>query len=49
MSGLAFIHINYDKNIDVTRVLQIFSKKPRALQFTNICLVNNLLTFVQYR
>ena len=37
MSGLAFIHINHDKNIDVTRVLQIFSKKPRALQFTNIC------------
>ena len=31
MSGLAFIHINHDKNIDVTRVLQIFSKKPRAL------------------
>ena len=39
MSGLAFTHINHHKNIDVARVLQIFSKKPRALQFTNICLV----------
>ena len=39
VSGLAFIHINHDKNIDVTRVLQLFSKKQRALQFTNICSV----------
>ena len=39
MGGLAFIHINYGKNLDVTRILQIFSKKPRALQFTNICSV----------
>ena len=39
MSGLAFIHISHDKNIDVTRVLQTFSKKPRALQFTIICSV----------
>ena len=36
MSGLELIHINHGNNIDVTRVLQIFSKKPRALQFTNI-------------
>ena len=39
MSGLAFIHISHDKNIDVTRVLQIFLKIPRALQFTSICSV----------
>ena len=39
MSGLTFIHINHDKDIDITPVLQILSKKPRALQSTNICSV----------
>ena len=39
MSGLPFIHISHDKIIDIIRLLQIFSKKPRTLQFTNICSV----------
>ena len=38
LSGLAFLHINYDKDIDIDRVIDIFStKKERALEFKNIC------------
>lgn len=37
MSGLAFMHINYDVDIDVDRVFDVFTKKPRALEFSNIC------------
>ena len=37
MSGLAFMHINYDVEIDTDHVLSIFSKSPRALEFINIC------------
>ena len=36
MSGLAFIYINHDKDIDVARVLKTFWEKPSALQFTSI-------------
>ena len=37
LSGLALIHINYDIDIDIERVIEIFvSKKPRALEFVNI-------------
>ena len=36
MSGLAFIHINYD--VDIDEVNNIFAqKKKRALEFLNIC------------
>ena len=37
LSGLALMHINYDIDIDIERVIKIFvSKKPRALEFVNI-------------
>ena len=37
-SGLAFIHINYDADINEEEVIDIFaSKKKRALEFRNIC------------
>ena len=37
LSGLALMHINYDVEISVDRVMSIFVKKPRALEFSNIC------------
>ena len=33
LSGLALIHINYDVEISVDRVMSIFDKKPRPLEF----------------
>ena len=33
LSGLALMHINYDVEISVHRVMLIFVKKPRALEF----------------
>ena len=30
------MHINYDVEISVDRVMSIFAKKPRALEFSNI-------------
>ena len=33
LSGLALMHINYDVEINVDRVMSIFVKKPRALEF----------------
>ena len=37
LSGLALMHINYDSEISVDRVMSIFVKKPEALEFSNIC------------
>ena len=37
LSGIALMHINYDVEISVDRVMLIFVKKPRALKFSNIC------------
>ena len=37
LSGIALMHINYDVEISVDRVMSIFVKKPRALEFPNIC------------
>ena len=40
LSALALEHINLDIEIDATRVLKIFCKRDRALEFTNICATN---------
>ena len=37
LSGLPLMHINYDVEISVDRVMSTFVKKPRALDFSNIC------------
>ena len=37
LSRLALMYINYDLEISVYRVMSIFVKKPRALEFSNIC------------
>ena len=37
LSALALMHINVDINIDARRVLKIFCKGNRALEFINIC------------
>ena len=38
LSALAFLHINYDVNIDIDHVINVFAaKKERALEFVNIC------------
>ena len=37
LSGLALMHINYDVEISADRVITIFVKKSRALEFSNIC------------
>ena len=37
LSGLALMHINYDEEINVHRVMSIFVKKAKALEFSNIC------------
>ena len=35
---LAFLHINYNVNIDIDHVINVFAaKKERALEFVNIC------------
>ena len=36
LSGLALMRINYDVEISVDRVMSIFVKKPRALDFSDI-------------
>ena len=36
-SGLPLMHINYDVEISADRVMSIFAKKSRALEFSNIC------------
>ena len=40
LSALALMHINLDVAIDANRVLKIFFKRDRALEFTNICASN---------
>ena len=37
LSGLALMQINYDVEISVDRITSIFVKKPRALEYFNIC------------
>ena len=38
LSALAFLHINYDVNIDIDHVINVFAaKKGRVLEFVNIC------------
>ena len=37
LNGLALMHISYDVEISVDRVMPVFVKKPRALEFSNIC------------
>ena len=38
LSALAFLHINYDVNIDTDHVINVFAaKKEMALEFVNIC------------
>ena len=38
MSGLAFLHINYDIPIDVDKVVDLFAtKQDRKLEFLNVC------------
>ena len=40
MSALALMHINLDKEIDVEKVIALFARKPRALEFSNVCSVS---------
>lgn len=40
---LSFNHISYSINIDVAQVLQIFSRWPRALEYTSICSLKIIL------
>ena len=41
LSGLALLQVNYDANIDMDKVIDIFArKKERALEFANICDIN---------
>ena len=41
LSPLAFLHANYDANIDIEKVIDIFArKKEKALKFANICDTN---------
>ena len=40
LSALALEHINLDIEINAKRVLKIFCKRDRALEFTNICATN---------
>ena len=41
LSGLALLQVNYDANIDMDKVIDIFArKKERALEFANICDMN---------
>ena len=37
LSALSPMHINLDIDIDAKRVLKIFCKRDRELDFTNIC------------
>ena len=38
LSGLALLHVNYDANIDMDKVIDIFTrKKEGALEFANTC------------
>ena len=37
LSALASMHINLDIDIDAKRVLKIFCKRDRAIEFINIC------------
>ena len=38
LRALAFLHINYDVNIGIDQVINVFAaKKERALEFVNIC------------
>ena len=40
LSALALMHIKRDVDIDAKHVLNIFCKRDRALEFTNICASN---------
>ena len=37
LSALTFLHINYDVNIDIDHVINVFAAKERALEFVNVC------------
>ena len=42
LKALALLHINYDVNIDIDNVVDIFAKKKKkALEFLNICNINS--------
>ena len=37
-SALSFLHINYDTNVDIDNVNDLFAKKKeKAMEFVNIC------------
>ena len=37
-SALSFLHINYDTNVDIDNVNDLFAKKKeKAMKFVNIC------------
>ena len=41
LRALALLHLNYDVNIDIEKVIDKFArKKERALEFANICDIN---------
>ena len=41
LSALALLHVNYDANIDIEKVIDIFAReKDRAVEFANICEIN---------
>ena len=38
LSALAFLHVNYDVNIDIDHIINVFAaKKESDLEFVNIC------------
>ena len=37
LSALALLHVNYDANIDIEKVIYIFARKK---EFANICDIN---------
>ena len=40
LRALTLMHINLDVDIHAKRVLKIFCKRDRVLEFTNICASN---------
>ena len=41
LGALALLHVDYDANIDIKKVINIFAKmKERALEFANTCDIN---------
>ena len=41
LSGLSFKHINYDKDINIDKVIENFARnRERALEFFNVCSID---------